>query len=32
MDQIASLTWPCKLLPGMTVDWDLSPADDEDEE
>ena len=29
LDQIAGLTWPCKLPPGWTVDWDPSPADDE---
>jgi hypothetical protein len=32
VDQIASLTWPCKLSPGWSVDWDPTPADDEDAE
>ena len=27
-DMIASLTWPCTLPPGWSVEWDTTPAND----
>ena len=31
-DQIASLTWPCTLPPDWSVEWDPTPADDDNAE
>jgi hypothetical protein len=31
-DRIASLTWPCTLPPGCSVEWDASPTNDDDAE
>jgi len=31
-DMIASLTWPCTLPPGWSVEWDPSPANDDKSE
>ena len=31
-DQIASLTWPCTLPPGWSVEWDTTPANDDNAE
>ena len=31
-DQIAILTWPCTLPPGWSVEWDLTPANDDNAE
>ena len=31
-DQIVSLTWPCTLPPGWLVEWDLTPASDDNAE
>ena len=31
-DQIASLTWPCVLPPGWSVEWDTTPANDDNAE
>ena len=31
-DMIASLTWPCTLPPGWSVEWDTTPANDDNAE
>ena len=31
-DMIASLTWPCTLPPGWSVEWDTTPADGDNNE
>jgi len=31
-DMFASLTWPCTLPPGWSVEWDTSPANDDKNE
>ena len=31
-DMIASLTWPCVLPPGWSVEWDTTPANDDNAE
>ena len=31
-DMIASLTWPCTLPPGWSVEWDMTPANDDNAE
>ena len=31
-DQIASLTWSCTLPPGQSVEWDTTPANDDNAE
>jgi hypothetical protein len=31
-DMVASLTWPCTLPPGWSVEWDASPANDDNTE
>ena len=31
-DQIASLTWPCSLPYGWSVEWDPSPAGNDPDE
>jgi hypothetical protein len=31
-DMVASLTWPCTLPPGWSVEWDASPANDDNAE
>ena len=31
-DQIASLTWPCILHPGWSVEWDTTLANDDNAE
>ena len=31
-DMIASLTWPCTLPPGWSVEWDTSPTDNDKNE
>ena len=28
-DMVASLTWPCTLPPGWSVEWDTTPANDD---
>jgi hypothetical protein len=31
-DIVASWTWPCTLPPGRSVEWDMSPANDDNTE
>ena len=31
-DTVASLTWPCNLHPGWSVEWDTTPADGDNNE
>ena len=31
-DMVASLTWPCNLPPGWSVEWDTTPADGDNNE